>query len=302
MKKTIKIFSVLMPIMVLLSAQGAFAQSEAVKKAVQDVKQSVDTLVIARDENVTSDLGLRIEALKKVIELSMSEAKELRVKLALLETEDELKIWREEVSNRLGEVLSYLDQKQKLSTSGDIKNIEALKEVAQTFKDWRDATYTPLAEEIDEFFAVKKGDEVIKVASARSLKIAKDIIKIQKINPKAALSLKASLQKADRLISDGASVQKNSFNVFYGKYVLPIVVTSTPVTTTSSLSIVIGTSTIGIGTSTMIKMRMVESDGLKPFESEEVPIKDLIRASFQKVRDAYQVFIEMSSSVREFTL
>src|SRR3989344_4552706 len=90
----------------VISSNLALAETPAVQRALEDVRGGIDDLVTAKDENDTSlSFPLRIEAFKKVMELSISEAKELKIKLLSIEPlKDEMLIlWRDEMIKSLDE-------------------------------------------------------------------------------------------------------------------------------------------------------------------------------------------------------
>lgn len=297
----------------ILFAETPIAQSDAVQKATKEVKSSVGDLVTARDENVADDLALRIDAFKKVVDLSISETKDFKVKLLLVEKENkDILLWKDSTLGRLDRAIKYFEV-QKDGGVSRFTSIDAIKDLAGTFKEWRDAHYVPLASEINDFFIVQKVDAITDIASGRSAKIAKDIAKLEKAGVAGASQLRTLLQKANASIDTGLGRSKNARALFLETYVRPLLVTSTKdVSTSTSSSLLASTSLLSsffsastslpLGTSTPETTASTISSSspeAAPAASENASIKGLARATFQNVRDAYQIFIEMSDFVRK---
>lgn len=263
------------------------------------MQQSVDTLVVARDENVSSDLGLRIDAFKKVVTLSIAEVKEAKVKLLLAEDGTEnIKLWKEDILNRLNSVLDYLNNTEEPVLSGSVKSVETIKSMAQAFKDWRDLKYVPLLGEVEDYLVLQKGKDVISTAKSRAVKIEKDITKLKKSNPKLAFELSVLLTKANKRIGEGMEVQDRAEQKFIADYVEPIVRTR-KASTTIELGLVSTTVEISVYTpvTAATSSEATSTTGKEVLKTQS--IKELVKASFQDVKDAYQVFIDMSNLVRE---
>jgi len=94
-------------------ALRAHAQSQGVQKAFESVKESLDNLVTAKDDRQPMELSLRIETLRKVLDLSLAEAKDTRVKLLELESlKGNEEVWRDTSADTMKDALDYL-QSQK---------------------------------------------------------------------------------------------------------------------------------------------------------------------------------------------
>lgn len=291
-------------------AETSIAQSDAVQKATKEVKSSVGDLVTARDENVADDLALRIDAFKKVVDLSLSEAKDFKIKLLLAEKEGkDILLWRDSALGQLDRAIKYFEA-QKDGGVSRFTSTEAIKELAGTFKDWRDAHYVPLTAGINDFLVVQKVEAIAEVASGRSAKIAKDIAKLEKAGVAGASQLRTLLQKANVSIDAGLGASKSARAFFLETYVRPLLVTSTKDISTSTPSGLLastspsitpllsleGSSTVSITTSSVISTSSPEA---APAANEAVSIKGLARGAFKDVKDAYQIFIEMSDFVRK---
>ncbi|MDP2704543.1 MAG: hypothetical protein Q8P01_05045 [bacterium] len=309
----------------ILLAETSVAQSDAVQKATKEVKSSVGDLVTARDENVADDLALRIDAFKKVVDLSLSEAKDFKVKLLLAEKESkDIRFWRDSALDQLDRAIRYFEA-QKEGGVSRFTSTEAIKELAGTFKDWRDVHYIPLTLSINDFLIVQKMEAITEVANGRSSKIAKDIVKLEKAGVAGASQLRVLLYKANVSIDASVEGGKNARALFLQTYVRPLLVTSTKDVSSSSLGIVASSSLTSLSpeeststpqTTLPVSDVQATSSAILPLQTspntvssssreaapaanEGTSIKGLARDTFRNVKDAYQVFIEMSDFVRK---
>ncbi len=133
-------------------------------------------------------------------------------------------------------------------------------------------------------------------------------MKIQKSNPRLAAVLKNQMVKAEKSLKDAEALNASAGEAFNNIYVLPIIkkLSEDNATTTIEISFTTSSAELGFATkkSTSSEPEALPTKGKIEKDSGDdenldVSIKDLIKSSFQKVREAYQIFIEMSNSVRE---
>jgi len=310
----------------LTSANLAFAQTP-IQKAFEGVKEKLDDLVNAKDENNLTDLSLRIETFKKVIDLSVSEAKDLKVKLLAVDNmSDELGGWRDKMIGNLNQAVDhYNGQKEFLADNEKSIDLETIKSLAQSFKTWRDENYLATADEVRDFLLVGQEQKSIQVAKKRLQKITDDISWLQKSGLKGIAELQKLLNNASALISEGESLNKEADDEFMNRYVYLEPVesqlensgptgpvseatssTSTPASQPKDTETVEPINAATGSTSILESINQATSSTSTPPEtstSTEVfpplSIKDLVRDSLGKLKEAYQVFIEMSNLVRE---
>ncbi|MDP3725456.1 MAG: hypothetical protein Q8R20_03250 [Nanoarchaeota archaeon] len=280
------------------------AQSKSVQKAVQKVETSVDGLVTARDENISNDLGLRIDAFKKVIDLSLSEAKDLQIRALLIEKDPkEMALWRDAVLAKIEEAIRHFELLKKKGVA-HIKDLQAVKTEAEGFRDWREINYTPALQAVNDYSSIKRARDIIAIAKERAQKIAKDMAKLGKSGTQA-MELQSRLMKAGARITEGEKHIKAGKEIFWTLYILPITASSSP-TSSSTTYVVVeeeassSTTPLLAPQTTSTNTTATSSSSLFP-EAEPLPlsIKDLVRSSFDEVKGAYQIFIEMSGFVRK---
>jgi len=270
-------------------------QSSNIQKAFENVKGQLDGLITAKDENQPDELTLRITTFEKVIDLSITEAKDLKLKLLGFETEaedKELGSWKEKMIAGTAAALKYYEAEKQVAGEDKIIDLESIKTRAKKFKEWREMNYLPVLQETNEFFLIQQEGQAIQTAKKRAQKIGDDIKKIQKVKPKAASEFLKLLNRANQLIEEGNKKNKKAEEMFWETY---IVETKIDVSS-SSQAVAPNDEKLSVATTSESKVVANASS------TEIIPtlsIKDLVKESFAKIKDAYQIFIEMSNLVRK---
>ncbi len=293
-----KIFGLTL-VAIFLVAPTAFAeqntnQSSDLQKAFENVKGQLDGLITAKDENQPDELTLRITTFEKVLDLSATEAKDLKVKLLSFETnakDKELGAWKEKMLGSSVAALKYYDaEKQSLDEDKTI-DLDSIKTRAKKFKEWREANYLPVLEETNGFFLIQQESQAIQTAKKRAQKINADIQKFQKARPKAASEFLKLLSKANLLIDEADRKNLEAEGMFREMYLV-----ETKIDASSSPAVAEDSAKLSVATTSEIK---VDSNASSTEKLPTLSIKDLVKDSLTKVRDAYQAFIEMSNLVRK---
>jgi hypothetical protein len=293
--------------LILTLALGSFvfpgntarAESSSVQKALENVKQQLDDLVTAKDDSNLNDLALRIETFKKVIDFSITEAKDLKIKTLALDLDKNLQDWQKSVLAGLDDAITYYnDQKQSLKET-EIGSLEEIKGTAESFKKWREDHYLGTANQVRDFILIDQEQKSIQTAQKRSQKINDDLKKLEKAKIKGVSELYKLIGKANQSIKEADEMNQKATKLFFEKYI-PIVTSTTPTATSTATSTINLPETNSIVTST-------ETRNVNPAASsteEAIPplppsIKDLVDASLTKVKETYQIFIDMSNLVRK---
>lgn len=294
-----------------------FAQSSAAQKALEEVKDSVGTLIGAKDENNPIETGLRIETFKKVLVFSTAETKDLKLKLlsydefsaATSTATSSLSFWGKSAIGKLNDALAYYDeQKSAIEDKDFLMTLESIKTMAEKFKKWREEFYIPAIEEITSFLLTEQQNKAIETAENRWQKISGDVVKLKKVRFKKISELEKSLKEAGESIEEAWVLNKKARELFEETYLIrgvDITTTTSSATSTQPTS----TSTVieNAATSTAAETNTTTTTGQKQKEKDESAeppnpppsIKDLVKDSLIKIRDAYQNFIEMSNLVRK---
>ncbi|MDP1706269.1 MAG: hypothetical protein Q8L36_00380 [bacterium] len=264
---------------------NAGAQTTAIKKAVEDIKDSVDLLIGAKD-NDTESLAFRLETFKKVTDLAITEAKDLKIKIIAFETENkEIKIWKENQIEKLNKAIEYYSNQQEIIADQKEIGLDDLKKIAQELRDWRETNFRTIAEETGNFFLIQQENKAIETAQKRFQKIKKDVEKLKTQKIKNIKRVDAYLEKSEKLISKSLATNQEAMTMFWKN----IEVAS------SSKSIVIEEE------KEIVKTSASSTDAAEKLapEKQEPSIKDLVYTSLDDLKGTYQTFIELSNLVRE---
>ena len=295
MKKTTLIITLLTLITVGMATPSfAFAQSSGVQKALESAKETIDNLVSAKDGKQPDELSLRIQTLKRAIGLSIEEAKDTQAKLDGLDKDtlsDNEVVWRDAKLKDIESALNYFETRKSdvEDNSKDITTAEA-KNIAESFKTWRDENYLPTLNEVRDYFFVDQQEKTIETARSRAQKIDEDIKRLEKAKIKNIASARKLLKNANTLITDSDTINGRAHALFFATFIN--IGTSTATSSASAdtkKETKLENKTLGDkdATSTM--------SGAEP---QPKSIRDLVKDSSLKIRDAYKVFIDMSSLVR----
>ena len=285
-----------------LSALDVLAQSQSAQNALETVKEKVDNLVTAKDENKTDDLNLRLEAFKKVIDLSLAEAKDLKIKLLAFDQikDEDTIIWKKDILEDLNKAIGYYeDQKQSLETKENL-DLDSIKILGEEFKKWREDNYLNIANQINDFLLIKLEEKAIEVTKIRAEKILNDITKLQKTKIRNTAQLTPMLDKANKTINEAEKLNKDGWILFSEKFIKKpaIELENTSSTKASSTTIIEKPKEdVQILNTTTTLIEASSTDAVPP--PQPPSIKDLIKMSLDKIKDSYQTFIEMSSLVRK---
>lgn len=271
----------------LVPGSSADAQTTATQKALESVKESVHTLVGAKDENNPNEDAFRTETFKKVVEFSIVEAKELKIKFIQSFSEPQssttLSLWRDGILSRTNELISYYETELKnLDEIASQKNSEELvREAAEKFRIQRENLFIPLSEEVSDFLLSEQQKESVSIAEKRWMKIRNDVTKLGKsFSARKMQPLESALAKSDAMIGEAEAIRDEIQALFREKYLSAFEEEETVATTSP-------------------EMPEESSATTTPSNPPRPSIRDLAGESLLKIKGAYQIFIEMSGLVRK---
>lgn len=276
------------------------AETSPVEKAIEGVKDKLDNLVTAKDEKSSDELALRISTLRKVIEFSVTEANDLKVKLIAMKTEEAVELWKEATLDKIEAALAYYkEEKENLEDEEHILDLAGVKAAAESFKEWRAAHFLPVADMAQDFLLISQEEKAIETAEKRAAKIGEDVQKLKNARQKLAKSLVPLLEKANNLIEEAAELNTTAHNRFWEEFVVSFT-TSTAENASSTEAAEAATSSKAFSLSSLDAVSS-STEATSTVAAEPLPpsIRDLVKSSLTKVREAYQVFIEMSTLVRK---
>lgn len=296
------LFFLLCAVAGMTTADVARAETPPVQKALENVRESLDTLIGGKDEATSSDeLGLRVSTYRTVLELSAAETKDLVQKLASMgEPLDDPSsaAWKEASLAALEKAAAFYESENAaLDATGTPPTLEDVRGRAESFKQWRENDYLPVAGQIRDLSMIEQGAGTLDLAGRRLEKVSEDVEKILKARIRGADALKPLLVAAGEAITEGRKLNEAAAALFKEKNFLALQSTSTGTSTaTSSVSADSATSTPDVP-ETSAEAGIAAASSTPPLPPPP-SIRDLVRESLVKTRDAYRIFIEMSNVVR----
>ncbi len=305
----------------LYAAPAVLAQtnpSTSTPSILEDAQTAIDNLISAKDTGNAQDVSLRIAAMNQVLALQESETKDYELKLINIGKDKAYDGWKTATLNTLGQFLTYYEaEKQLLSTSTPLTE-DDVKQIATDFKNWRNTEYLPLVGVIQDFLLIKQEANAVQVAQTRYGKIVKDLKNLNVPVITNSKDIKNSLKDAAGAIVTADSLNRQAADLFLSIHVQAV--SSTPGTssttalpaasgTTSSILIpnitplnLTATSSADESASTTANSAGANATSTATSKSaapNQISIKGLIKASLDKIRDAYQDFIDISNLVRQ---
>lgn len=303
------------------AATAAYAEEPTVKTKLQETKESIGELVEAKDENSPFDISLRIKTFKKVVDLALTEAKDLKINLIALEIEnEELKAWREGMIEELnGIIKNYEGEVARVGENEDSFTLEEIQETAADFKAWREENYIPIQNQVHSLLLIEKENKAIQISNRRVVKIENDLETLEKAGFKELEKVTTMFKEAESTVKEAENENKRALDLFIGKYAVAPeetdgeTATSTPPSGTSAATSTEETAETASttpmiapeeesasSTEEILKQSTSTSETTDSAEAkQEESIRGLISSSWKKIKGAYQIFIEMSDFVRK---
>ena len=309
MKKEFKILIACAGVAVWIFGYGAVHAAEAgtasssspIEKAIESVKDSIDNLVTAKDDESEDTLELRIETYRKVIDLALAEAKDLKVKLiAAEETPEEIADWKAAAIETLTAAAKYYDAEKEALDEESSPTLERIRELATSFKKERDAKYVGTVNEVRDLLLIDQQGEAVSIAQARAKKVADDVAKLQKARAKNAERLASMLAEANQLIKTAANERSEALKLFIDLRLPAASSTAATSTASSSASTTevsfkkLSNTASSTGTSTASSTPEIET------VAAPTP-RELVTSSLSSIKAAYKVFLDMSALVKSGT-
>ncbi len=307
MKRLITFTAVFFVLATIAGSRTAMAaeQPSPIEKAIEDVKGKLEGLVNAKDEKSPDELAYRLSTLVKVVDFSVAEAKDLKIKLLAIDVEEDAMPWRDATVTQLNAALNYYgDVKSRLEDKELTIDLAGVKTEAQSFKEWRDTNFTVVADSVRDFVLIFQEASAIDIAEKRAERIGEDVVKLKNAKIKMADELAKLLEKANGSIKDADGLNGAAHTRFWNEFVIPAQPHPTSTTDTATSTAVTDIEAIPevtplVASSTPIT-EITTSTATSTVATPILPsIRDMVKESLTKVREAYQVFIEMSALVRK---
>ncbi|PIR06462.1 hypothetical protein COY65_02340 [Candidatus Jorgensenbacteria bacterium CG_4_10_14_0_8_um_filter_39_13] len=288
----------LLPVTNLGRAQTPFLQN-----ALKNVQEGVDELTNVKNENSRESFNSRVETFKEVLNLSLSEMENIKLRLLSLDnlTKKGL-VLREEMISWFDKILKfYNSQKQDLKKLENDENatINDIKNLAQKFKEWRETDYLPKIDEIYNFILINLEKEAVQMAQNRFQKISRSLNQLKENNVKNLDGVFELLDKTKKIIQEGNELNQKSEDLFW-QFLTPSLIEKNSSTSPTSSGEVSSTEINFLNsTSSNVSSSTTMTEEINP---PSPSIKDLTKESLNKIKEAYQIFIEISNLVRKLLI
>lgn len=250
---------------IILFSPSALATTDG--STIEPVEKSLETLVTIRDddtlpeaEKAQKELDARKAVLKEALALSLQETKDLIAGLEALSFIKDSKEagMQDAFEGALHSYAAYYEQ--EIAKAEDIASIADVKALAQDIKAYRETIHNPNVQRIVDFLLLSRNENILSVARSRHTKITADIRKLEKKGFIEAGSFDNNLTEARLDLDDAAALYTNA-----RKLVLAVETAE-------------------------------KTDGVSV---EKAPTaREEIGASFDKIKSAYNIFLDISKNVR----
>ena len=333
MKKILKYF-VLISAFSLIAANFASADNQSsnlqdsfnkIKESVQEVKDSTKNLITTKDSETLSpeeknkqELNQRLDIFKKVIGLSIKETEDTKNQLKKLANLDEKNsVLRDQFEAALKGFLKFYDEQNKILEKSEEIDLVKIKEIAQSFKDWREKTYLPEFTIITDFLLINQQKTTLEMTQNRFNKISSDVLKLEKINFKGTNELKKSLRLAADYIQEAKDFRQEAEDKFLILEEIHNASSTTATSTdigasvsedatstesTSVLNAAIAITVESASSTITASSTIATSTPSISIEDQFLSIKGLVGNSLNKIKETYQIFIEMSNFVKKLLI
>lgn len=293
MKKQNISYAVFIIFCVLFSSSSHLTHAQSTEKTIQSVKESVNSLIEAKDNNDSKEEVIRLDTYKKILDLAIEDAQDMRLKLLAFDdnkTTTTLNLWKKNRIENLNDAIKHF-QKEKLTLEEEYKiSSEEIKQKAEDLKKWRESEYVPLIEEIQAFFLIEQQKKSIETNTKRFEKIQNDIEKLRKAKFKKIKELDEKSKKAKVIIDESKEINKNAEHEFQKKYLISFMEEDSKEKNDLLKQIQEDQKNIE-------KQKNKTDENYPPLQP--LSIKDMVDKSFSKTKESYQIFIEMSNFVRK---
>lgn len=293
-----------------------------IKESVQEVKEGTKNLITTKEsENLTpeekekQELSQRLDIFAKILDLSIKEAKDAIGQLKVLNNlEEKAASLRNQFIKEFEEFLKFYNEQKDIIGKPEGIDLAKIKEMAQFFKDWREMNYNPKLAATTDFLLINRQKAALEMAGNRFDKISSDVEKLKKTNLKGIDELEKMLSLAADSLRGAEKIYQEAKNGFWlieelfaiNSITASSTLVSTPTSTATSSSIATTTEQIIVAETTIPVENTSSTDSAStlpiPIEDQFLSIKGLIGDSLNKIKETYQIFIEMSSLVKRLLI
>jgi hypothetical protein len=285
------------------ASQDSQASLEQVQGTVDELVQLKDDSSISAQEKEKQEIQIRKKALDQILDLSLSDIKNLEDKLnALTLTTDDQKAARGLFLAILDKNINY-SESLKVDVDKDGITLDEIKNLAQEYKDWRANNYDTYVKKMTAFILIYQEQGVLKIANIRLDKIISDLNNLEKTNLINKEDTWDLLNLSMNSLGN-AKIYNDSAAKIVAGYVQDLLAaassTQEQITATTSPESLVET----LATSSQLKIEMASTTATSTATSaKQINIDDkshsLIEQSLQEIKNAYNDFIKISNIVSQ---
>ncbi len=307
------------PLSVASASQSANLQQsfDKIKESVQEVKDSTTNLITTKDSDILSpeekdkqELSQRLDIFAKILNLSIKEAADTISQLkALNNLEEKAVSLREQFLKEFEGFLKFYNGQKDILEKPEEIDLAKIKEMAQSFKDWRETNYNPELAAATAFLLINRQKATLEMAGNRLTKISSDVEKLKKANLEGVDELGKLLNLASNSLREAKKKYQEAKDGFWLiEENLSAASSTTASSTLTSTSTPIASSTekitvpemsVSIENTSSINSTSTPSISI---EDQFLSIKGLVGNSLNKIKETYQIFIEMSNFVKKLLI
>jgi len=257
------------------------------------------TTTLQEDLTPEEQQSRRLEIFEKVLNLSIKETEGIINQLKTLENLDEKNSsFRVQLSEKFSGFLEFYEEQKKNLENPEEIDLAKIKNWAQSLKDWRENVYLPVLKTAIDFLLINQQKIALEITEKRHKKISTDVEKLIKINLKGSDDLKKMSEQAANSIDKARDLYQEAENRFWLTTIL--MATSSQQTATTTEEITASTT----ASTNLEQATSTATTTIPAAETEDqfLSIKNLIGQSLNKIKETYQIFIEMSNFVKKLLI
>lgn len=182
----------------------------------------------------------------------------------------------------IGDLSNYREYySEKLAAAEPLETLEAVQELAQEIKDYRDKTYTPGVEQIVQFILVFYSEDIISIAGERFEKISADIDTLESLGLIEEGSFEEQMAEVELLLVEASDLRAQAKDIILA-----------PQESEDATGTVAAIEGIAEVSTTAEEVADSEPE-------EEIAPQNLLETSLNNVKTVYEIFLGISNTVKE---
>ncbi len=262
-------------LLIILTFAVSLTANVSFAKTLEENANFPESVLAKETETTPSEIAVRKQILKEILNLSLSEIKNLEESLEKLDlTSSE---WKE-IKGKLLEALGQSENHYK-EIQGDLEkndyNLDEIRAIAKGLKEWRENVYTPQLDAILNMLLMFQNDDLLKTTQSRLNKIENDIKKISKQNYIKTEGLKIYFDQAAQTLKDARDANEKAKAIFL------------------EIEKVDNDKGQNLGA----KISQTQNNDAKKAKNQET-IRKLLIDSLKNIKNTYEIFFQMNLKIK----